>query len=128
MKEKILNLGSGKILPLGLPEVSIKPDDAFFLVNLDSGYYPTITEAKDVQLKFEKWAQDPIQTLLYVNENAFTFMEKYPFTFDKIVIYRFLEHVPRRDILYFIYLMSTMLGKGGVMDCIVAQEGLEIEL
>jgi hypothetical protein len=39
--------------------------------------------------------------------------------FDRVVIYRFLEHVSFTQVEYFIYLVSTLLKHNGVVDVIV---------
>lgn len=114
-QKTILNLGSGKIEPLDLT----KP---YFLVNLDSGYYPGPggLYVTDILAQHKLWLNDPSFTVVkHLKEDAFTFLEKYPLHFDEIVIYRFLEHIPKKDILYFIYLMATCLEPGGIIDCIV---------
>jgi predicted SAM-dependent methyltransferase len=46
-------------------------------------------------------------------------MERTICMFDEVSCYRFLEHVHRDKILYFIYLVSTVLEKGGLFDIIV---------
>jgi len=53
------------------------------------------------------------------NVNIYKFLERYHILFDVITIYRFLEHVPKTKILYFIYLLSTCLEIGGYVDVIV---------
>jgi hypothetical protein len=109
----ILNLGSGKVQPLDMTP-------SCFLVNLDSGYYPGNLFVSDILEQHKLWLDDPSFIVVkHFNADAFTFLEKYPIKFDRIVIYRFLEHVARRDVLYFIYLMSTSLESGGIIDCIV---------
>ena len=110
----ILNLGSGKTQPL-----DITPP--YFLVNLDSGYYrEDSTTIYDILPQHKLWLNDPSLTVIkHLKEDAYAFLAKYPIKFDKIVIYRFLEHIPKRDVLYFIYLMATCLKSGGIIDCIV---------
>ena len=128
--QTILNLGAGKEQPLDLPE------DPYMLVNLDSGYYdndPDVVLVSNMATFHKKFLEDPSYIRDYtgkyldrpphiefvLKEDAFKFMEKYPVKFDRIVIYRFLEHVKRTDVLYFIYLMATSLRIGGYIDCIV---------
>ena len=123
----ILNLGAGKEQPLDLPN---KP---YMLVNVDSGYFDGDISNTELVLFHKNYVQDSSYISKYtgkyfntpgyvdfiLKEDAFKFMEKYPLKFDRIVIYRFLEHVKRTDVLYFIYLMATSLKSGGVVDCIV---------
>jgi hypothetical protein len=115
----ILNIGAGKEQPLDLP------DKPYMLVNVDSGYYDSEHHVKinDV-FSFHRFIiNNPTATGGYrqfmFKEDIFKFMEKYPLKFDRLVMYRFLEHVKRTDVLYFIYLMSTSLKIGGMVDCIV---------
>ena len=49
----------------------------------------------------------------------YEFLERYHIPFDGIAIYRFLEHVPKVQVLYFIYLLSTSVKIGGYVDVIV---------
>jgi len=55
----------------------------------------------------------------YCKEDAFEFMERTSLIFDRLCAYRFLEHVPMDRVLYFIYLLSTVVKKGGLVDIIV---------
>jgi len=50
---------------------------------------------------------------------VYEFLERYHIPFDGIAIYRFLEHVPKVQVLYFIYLLSTSVKIGGYVDVIV---------
>jgi hypothetical protein len=51
--------------------------------------------------------------------DAYEFLEKYRVKFDRITIYRFMEHIPLDRLLYFIYLLSTAVEIGGYIDVIV---------
>ena len=51
--------------------------------------------------------------------DIYEFLEKYHLKFDGITMYRFLEHVPKVKVLYFIYLLSTAVKIGGIVDVIV---------
>jgi len=53
------------------------------------------------------------------NSDVYTFLEKMYYHVDGVFMYRFLEHVPMRDIIHFIYLVSTVLKKDGFVDIIV---------
>jgi len=109
----ILNLAAGKERPLDLPYTP------YFLLNLDNGYYNGNIVRKDLLTDHINYLKDRIPREYLLRADAFEFMEKYPIKFDRIVIYRFLEHVKRTNVLYFIYLMATSLNKGGIIDCIV---------
>jgi len=109
----ILNIAAGKEQPLDLPTGS------YMLINIDSGYYKGTIEASDIVDFHERYEDNSLYREFMVKEDVFRFMEKHPLKFDRIVLYRFLEHVKRTDVLYFIYLMATSLKLGGLVDCIV---------
>jgi len=125
--QAILNVGAGKELPLNLPS------EPYMLVNIDSGYYAgtiSFSELLDFHKNYSedsayissftgKYLMPPKHIEFAVKEDIFRFMEQYQLKFDRIVMYRFLEHVKRTSVLYFIYLMATSLKSGGFIDCIV---------
>ncbi len=111
---KILNIAAGKINPLDLEEIGKR----HFLVNLDTMYYNALTPEEVEARYYTSW--DKSKSLgVKCKADAFEFMERTSIIFDRIVCYRFLEHVEKTKVLYFIYLMSTCLKVGGVLDCIV---------
>jgi len=112
----ILNLGAGKLKPLGYEKLEAPK----FLLNVDSSYYCNTLEIKDVIDAHQFFLEGDDKSFeLYLKENAFTFLERYHIPFGRIVLYRFLEHVKRTNVPYFIYLLSTGLEIGGEIDCIV---------
>ncbi len=113
---KILNIAAGKFLPLDLPK------DPYLLLNLDTMYYQ-VDEPKDVEDIFFSWGSITSR-ILYCNRDVFEFMERTKLIFDRICIYRFLEHVPMDKVLYFIYLLSTVIRKAGSVDIIVPNYAL----
>lgn len=109
---KILNLAAGKLFPLDLPQ----PPN-YCLVQLDTMYY-RYNSIEEIEYTLENYS--PMKTkILYCNEDAFKFMERTKIQFDRICAYRFLEHVPMDQVLYFIYLLSTCLKTAGEVDIIV---------
>lgn len=121
MKEgtTILNIAAGKIDPLDIDNIK-----KYFLVNLDTMYYST-TSPDSIESMYDHWSDEsslvPLNDRISVKckEDAFQFMERTSIQFDIITCYRFLEHVKRTDVLYFIYLLSTSLKIGGIADIIV---------
>ncbi|MGD2072239.1 MAG: hypothetical protein PVG65_01975, partial [Candidatus Thorarchaeota archaeon] len=105
----ILNIAAGKLLPLNLPE-------NFFLINLDISYFSS-TEPGKIEEEYEKWIHKP--KMFRCNCDAFRFMERCAILFDRVSIYRFLEHVPMDQVLYFIYLISTITKVGSEVEVIV---------
>lgn len=113
----ILNVAAGKLKPLLSPS---EMKDSHLLINLDTSYYsftePGILESNIKHLIDHGY---PDTKEYYTNEDAFTFMERTQLVFDRVCVYRFLEHVPMDRVLYFIYLLSTVTEKGGMVDIIV---------
>lgn len=108
----ILNIAGGKIPPLDL-----KATEPNFLVNVDQMYYKD-SSPKYVEQEYESWMK--LGSLEFnIREDAFTFMERTSMFFDRVTIYRFLEHVSMDRVLYFIYLLSTVTKKGSEIDVIV---------
>ena len=125
-----LNIGAGKILPLSWPEVEgndyykrFYKDD--YIVNLDKSYFnamnPEEIESIHKSIQFNQYLKTKMtsSSFLYCNCDIYDFLERYKYKFDKIVMYRFLEHVPKTKVLYFIYLLSTCINTGGYIDIIV---------
>jgi predicted SAM-dependent methyltransferase len=111
-----LNIAGGKILP-----INFKENYNDFLLNVDTSYYDT-NNGQAVESGFEMWARgikDYHKPVNYLNSDIFDFMERTICVFGEVSCYRFLEHVPRDKVLYFIYLVSTVLDKGGLFDIIV---------
>ena len=108
--KNILNIAAGKLKPINLP-------DKYFLINLDTMYYDSI-KPEHVETIYSLFKEDKPQEH-FCNESAFTFMERTKIVFDEVVSYRFLEHVEKDKVSYFIYLMSSCLKIGGEVDIIV---------
>jgi len=123
--KKILNLAGGKLGPL--PDVFDEHGAHAYVVNVDSMYQSSVSVAH-IENMLGVWEEDICAgniddydriTEQYVCEDVFEFMETCRKTFDVITVYRFLEHVPRDKVLYFIYLLSTTVKVGGYIDVIV---------
>jgi len=113
----ILNLGAGKIDP-----ILTKEEVTSFIttINLDTNYLSAAT-ASEIEDYIENKMPVSFNSneKLYCNCNAFEFMEKFRPQVDRICAYRFLEHISFTQVLYFIYLVSTCIKKGGIVDIIV---------
>ena len=112
----ILNLGAGKIQPMLLG----KDKGPHLLINLDTSYY-SYTEPDMLEDIVDSWkVHGSTKDMEYFcKEDAFTFMERTQIVFDRVCAYRFLEHIPMDRVLYFIYLMSTVVKKEGLVDILV---------
>ena len=115
----VLNIAAGKFEPLPLTSQDnlMLPK---YVVNVDTSYFSK-KEAADIEEEAVLWGNDPDRITKYVNLNmdVFEFMERTSLTFNRVVIYRFLEHVSFTQIEYFIYLVSTVLDISGHVDVIV---------
>ena len=112
----ILNLGAGKLKPLGYDELAAPK----FLLNVDSSYYCSSFDIKDIVETHQFFLDGSAKSYnFFLKEDIFTFLQNYHIPFSRIIIYRLLEHVKRTDVLHFIYLLSTCLEIGGEVDCIV---------
>jgi hypothetical protein len=112
MSQTILNIAAGKILPLDLPT-----KERSFIVNVDPMFYYN-TDPASVEKKRALWDEKSTK-IVNIKKDIFEFMERTVIHFDRVTIYRFLEHVPRDRVLYFIYLISTITRSGAVVDVIV---------
>lgn len=116
--KSVLNIAGGKIFPYNTYK-NLK-----FLVNLD-GMYLNSSKIEKIIEDHESFEKNKILNINQdftehmCNFDIYEFLEKYHIKFDGIVMYRFLEHVPKVKILYFIYLLSTSIKLDGTFDIIV---------
>lgn len=115
----ILNIAGGKFKPLPIDggENLMMPK---FVLSVDTSYF-TENTPHAVENHVKAWIEAPDRVTRYCNLkfDIFEFMERISIIFDRVVIYRFLEHVTFSQVEYFIYLVSTVLRKGGQIDIIV---------
>lgn len=116
LKPSVLNIGAGKIKPIWLDRL-----ETYFLVNLDPMYSSSQSlNRNEVEEKHCFWNHNRLQTIeVFCNNSWEDFLPKYLYYFDRIVIYRFLEHIPMVKVPFFIYLLSTCLNVKGSVDVIV---------
>jgi len=115
-KEKlsILNIGSGKSEPLDLDL-----HGQYFIVNVDPCYIDK-TEIDEIDRLHKKWNYIKSSTkIFYIKSTWQDFISSYRNSFDRVVLYRYLEHVRMTEVLYFIYMLSTCIKIGGLVDVIV---------
>jgi hypothetical protein len=118
-QETILNIAAGKFPPLELPEY-------YYILNLDTMYYQANTPEQVEENYFKSRVYE--KSVEYCNADAYEFMERTKMKFDKVCIYRFLEHVPMDRLLYFIYLVSCVTKKGAEVDVIVPNYAVLAEM
>ena len=112
----VLNIAAGKMPPLN---DMMKKDQGNLIVNLDQIYYDDVTPKHIESYYHQKPTHPQNDTIFYCNEDVFKFLERTVMNFDLVTMYRFLEHVSFTQLLYFIYLVSTAVRLGGVVDIIV---------
>jgi hypothetical protein len=119
----ILNIAGGKINPIYLPKSKIDLyKDLRLLINLDQIYlHPTSNDISIVINNHSALIEkgDCFMKKIYCNYDIYDFLERYHLPFDGIAMYRFLEHVSKVQVLYFIYLLSTVIKIQGYVDIIV---------
>lgn len=113
--KSILNIAAGKRYPLDLTheDLCVQLDPMYI-----EGSSSTLQDVEDAHSAFLTGNDDAVGAH-FIGMMAQEFMETYKFVFDQIVCYRFLEHVPFTDVLYFIYLLSTTTAKEGEVEIIV---------
>lgn len=116
MTETILNIAGGKIEPLEVDMIP-KIDKPAFIVNVDTMYYLN-DDPQKVEREWKDWTKT-YDVAFNIKADVFEFLERTIMKFERICIYRFLEHVSFTNVLYFIYLLSTITKKGSSIDVIV---------
>jgi hypothetical protein len=113
-----LNIAAGKFQPLR-PD-NYDPMFPHYTLNIDTSYFSE-TKPEHIENDIRNWEidRDRISKTRYMNIDAFEYMERTSILFDRVTIYRFLEHIPFTTVEYFIYLVSTVLEKNGEVDVIV---------
>lgn len=115
---KILNIAGGKQRPLPLFNDNILMPK--YTVNVDTSHFSE-EKASDIEHNIKLWEDDMdrVTHTSYLNMDVFEFMERTTIDFDRVTIYRFLEHVSFTQLGYFIYLVSTVMRKDAEVDIIV---------
>lgn len=125
---KILNVAAGKFdpLPISSQENLLVPK---FILNVDTAYYSEQMPHM-IERMAEVWEEDEdrLTKRVYLKRDVNDFMERTKLKFDRVCIYRFLEHVSFTEVLYFIYLVSTVTKKGSLVDVIVPNYEILAEL
>jgi len=115
----VLNIAGGKFdpLPMSSKENLMMPK---YVLSVDTSYF-TENKASVIESDIHAWGRDKdrISKYTHLNMDVFEFMERTSIIFDRVVIYRFLEHVTFPQVDYFTYLVSTVLRPGGQVDVIV---------
>jgi len=114
--ECILNIAAGN-LPV-LNDLDRK-FDKYFMISNDISYFNG-SDPEDIEGENFKWDEKRDYDIHMISTmDIFEFLSRTLITFDRICVYRFLEHVKRVDVLYFIYLLSRVTRKDAIIDIIV---------
>jgi len=107
----ILNIGAGK------PDLDIDILNKF-IINLDRNYYTSVNPIY-AESKHYEWLSGRIESCtLDVKCDIFEFLKIYKYKFNKVLIYRYLEHIPKDQLLFFVYLLSTVVETSGFVDVV----------
>lgn len=107
----ILNIGAGK------PDLDIDISEKF-IINLDRNYFTSVNPVY-AETKHCEWLSGKIDNCtLDVQYDIFEFLKTYKYKFNSAMIYRYFEHIPKDQTLFFIYLLSTVIETGGFVDLI----------
>jgi hypothetical protein len=119
VRTTFLNIGAGpRIQPLDIQQELYTK---YFLVNIDPTYVETIDNLPEIEHSHNSYDHglgNDVQEY-FLKATWQEFIPFYRHYFDKIVIYRVLEHVPMTEVLYFIYMLSTIVKVGGEIEGIV---------
>jgi len=119
---KILNIAAGKVLPLPFKNyITYKDLPGMITVNIDKYYFAdkSIVDVDKIDEIVINSDYINRNENYYCNTDIFKYMERTRLFYDRVCIYRFLEHVRMRDVPYFIYLVSNVLLADGTVDIIV---------
>lgn len=113
MASSYLNIAAGKLYPIDFEEGKNN-----FLIQLDKMYFSG-GSPQMVEVDHRIWLEKQQGSICWTSSDVFEFLANYKYQFDNISLYRFLEHVTKPDIQGFIYLLSTAIKIGGIVDVIV---------
>jgi len=117
MRDIILNLGSGNTKPFGYPDQTKTMLD--ILINVDTSYLNIPTD--DIEL-IHSVILNPgsaLKSEYFTDTSAFAFLSEIVGKVDKVVAYRFLEHIEHTQVPYMLYLIGNVLKKDGEFEFIV---------
>jgi hypothetical protein len=109
----VLNLGAGK------DEMEYN-DVPIFAVSVDKSFY-IASNPKDVEHNYIGFKNGAVFKRQHyrIDEDIFTFLERTIMKFDRVRIFRFLEHVPFTRVNYFFYLLASVMRKGSIANIAV---------
>jgi len=120
--QTFLNIAGGK----HIPEEILQTEGEYFAVHLDRSYHEYICKSQGFieslylnEKMFDIHCRQKDNFDNYCNEDIFEYLGSNLIPFDKVFVYRFLEHIHRDEILTFIYLLSTVTSPGDEVEVIV---------
>lgn len=110
----ILNIASGR-QPI-ITDENYDISESVFILNMDITYDYYLDENIDLFYMKQPFDQS---VEIFSNNDVFEFLDHTLIPFNRVCIYRFLEHISPNQVLYFIYQVSRVLETGGIVDVIV---------
>jgi len=107
----VLNAAAGNVLPL---DVDTKES---LIINVDTSYFHGLSPEEVEEIVFSQ--EETKGKIIYCNFDIFEFMERTKILFDRVAIYRFLEHVRYNEVSYFLYLVGKVMKRDAIVDVIV---------
>jgi len=111
MQNYILNLAGGNMEPL-----DVVRDNKNNIINVDLCYPESDNNVLLVNTNY--WLDNYFYPL-YIKSDVYEFLSSTIVKFDRVCIYRFLEHVPKTNVLYFLYMIASCMKVGATLDVIV---------
>ena len=119
-----IELGSGKLDPDFIKNFSKNQNSIYIAV--DKSYHSEI-KIKDIENEI---TEEYLETQRIFNgrfitcsEDIFKFVEEFPLKVDKIIANRILEHIHLKDLMYFLFLLHSLLKPTGELIFMVPDHG-----
>jgi len=115
----LLNVAAGKTQPLEIEGAPVCQNVPKLIANIDT-CYAVYKDLADFENEIDDWIARGKETKrMYGSYDIDHFIESSRIKYDRVSIYRYLEHVEFTKVPYFIYLISTIVMKDGYVDVIV---------
>lgn len=113
-----VELGAGKIDPTFIEKIHKNPNHIYIVVDRCYEVSANIKSIeKEIHSRIGLNCSNGI--FIFCNEDIFSFMEKMSFKVDEIIANRILEHIPTKDLLYFLFLLHSSIKPEGKFSFIV---------
>jgi hypothetical protein len=113
----VLNLAGGNI-----PPILDCSKESCFVVSVDLCYpvsYRYTSQEHLIAVMNDQYLSDTYAPPQFLKCDVYEFLSSTIIKFDHVCIYRFLEHVPKTNVLYFLYMVASCMKVGATLDVIV---------